>query len=427
MLLQDLIINRGLCPPPIKRRKPMILYILDFSLDDIKPFGQFRTRYEYKKLLNNDYSFINMRTRIGGDIKISEEFSFRITIQDSRIYGNEISDDKVLEGNRFVSNSSLNYQSTDILESFIKFKKDWFGANFGRQRIAYGDERIIGYFDWSNISNSFDGIKLSFKKSDVFGFLLRERSVLEGPVEMPTNIKEKSYLIGNYNSFKYVDLYALYLRDDTKKPFAGVGYDSVYQNRDSLPANIYAIGLRHYYNYKQLFWTIEFIKEFGNAWSDKLDAFAFAIKSGLKFKPFQIFLEYDLATGSDTTDKVNKVRRTFYNFFPTNHIHYGYMDLFSLKNIKAIRSSISFNQNNFKISLDLWKFSLYSIYDWWYNAGGMPFLKTNQENLGYEIDLTMEYKFKNLILLGGYSHFLLNKDISGKNLNWGFLQALINF
>jgi len=417
----------------------MILYILNFSLDQAKFFGQFRTRYEYRKTIYKmnkdsirDYSFINMRVRIGSNIKISDEFSFRFTIQDARIYGNEISDDKPLEGNRYLSTTALNYQSTDLLESFINFKKTFLEVNIGRQRISYGDERIIGYFDWSNVSNSFDGIKINlsnnFLKSDILGFLLRERSVSEGAVESFTNIREKSYLIGNYNNLKnFLDLYVFYLRDDTKKPFAGIGYDSVYQNRDSLPANIYAIGLRNYYSYKFLFWTLEIIKEFGNAWSDKLDAFAFASKIGFKNEKFNIFLEYNIATGSDSVDKTNKVRKTFYNFFPTNHIHYGYMDLFSLKNLKAIRGGILYNQNSFKISLDLWKFSLYSINDWWYNAGGIPFLKTTKENLGYEIDLTLEYNFKSLNILCGYSHFLLDKDISERNLNWGFLQTLINF
>ncbi|MFZ8803132.1 MAG: alginate export family protein [Candidatus Calescibacterium sp.] len=257
-------------------------------------FGHFRTRAEYRN--NRDFSsktpdeimFINSRLRLGTDFKINENLSAEGIIQDARVWGEagrKVSDTAPLEGIRFSATNSLGLESLDFISANItakgKLSEDiTISSKIGRQRLAYGEHRIIGTFDWSNVSNSFDGIKLNTKiknySLDLFGFLLRKNSVQEGPTEIPKGVRQKSFFVGNYNILPVptgsLDIYLLYLRDDVKS-----------NNR---PANIFAVGIRKVGEVKleaiNPFWAFEGVYEFGQAWDKKLRAFAMSARAGTK-------------------------------------------------------------------------------------------------------------------------------------------------
>ena len=434
--------------------------------------GHFRVRGEYRnnKDMNSaqpdEVFFINSRLRVGIGVNVSESVFIKGTIQDSRIFGSTgraVTSTAPLETVNFTATNARGaFETLDLSEAFVLIKRDvgvgLLQLKLGRQRVAYGEHRILGTFDWSNVGNSFDGGKISFRtsereiNSDVFGFILRENAVQEGPVEMPTGLpfflRKRAYLLGIYNSVKVMDgikgdLYFLYLRDEQKQNFAGKGFESVTQGRVPSPADIFAPGGRFEGEIKagDMFspiWAFEGVYEFGQAWSDKLNAFAFSGRVGTKInvqlKP-KIFVEYNIASGTSQEDKQNKVRRTFYNFFPTNHIHYGYADLFSWKNMQGIRGHLSFSAGNFRFLFDYWKFTLFSEYDWWYHAGQAPFLNTElpypSKDAGSEIDLTLKYKSGALGVMAGYSIFLpgeLPKKLGRQDVqHWMFLQVLVKF
>ncbi len=157
-----------------------------------------------------------------------------------------------------------------------------------------------------------------------------------------------------------LDLYLLYLRDNVKI--------------NQKPANILATGIRQLIeeqitNKLTFFETAEFVFEFGNAWDKRLKALALASKAGIRIGIIESFFEIDFATGEQT----DKERKTFYNFFPTNHLHYGYTDLFAWKNMWGIRSNLTLSPTReTKLMIDLWSFQLRSPYDFWYRAGHEP-------------------------------------------------------
>lgn len=157
-----------------------------------------------------------------------------------------------------------------------------------------------------------------------------------------------------------LDLYLLYLRDNVKI--------------NQKPANILATGIRQLIeeqitNKLTFFETAEFVFEFGNAWDKRLKALALASKAGIRIGIIESFFEIDFATGEQT----DKERKTFYNFFPTNHLHYGYTDLFAWKNMWGIRSNLTLSPTReTKLMIDLWSFQLRSPYDFWYRAGHGP-------------------------------------------------------
>jgi hypothetical protein len=62
---------------------------------------------------------------------------------------------------------------------------------------------------------------------------------------------------------------------------------------------------------------------------------------------------------------------------------------------------------NFDVSVDVWKFFLFSEYDNWYHAGQAPLLQEKppypSKDAGTEIDITLSYNWKNLSISCGYS------------------------
>jgi hypothetical protein len=54
----------------------------------------------------------------------------------------------------------------DLRQAYVEFGNapgyPW-GIKIGRQILSYGDERLIGAFDWNNIGRTFDAVKLSYK------------------------------------------------------------------------------------------------------------------------------------------------------------------------------------------------------------------------------------------------------------------------
>ena len=50
-----------------------------------------------------------------------------------------------------------------------------FGLKIGRQELSYGDERLVGTFDWSNYARTFDAAKLTYQEITSGSTLSRRR------------------------------------------------------------------------------------------------------------------------------------------------------------------------------------------------------------------------------------------------------------
>jgi hypothetical protein len=171
-----------------------------------------------------------------------------------------------------------------------------------------------------------------------------------------------------------------------------------------------------------------------------VSAHAIALKAGytvpLAMKP-RIGVEYDRASGdSDPTDDKFE---TFENLFPTNHIHYGYMDYVGWRNMQAMRLSISIKPSaTTGVSLDYHQFSLAEESDNWYAASGAVFRTTPANNtesdLGQEIDLVAHMMVKEKVRIeAGYGRFMpgdyvdVNFPAATDSSDFLYLQAGVSF
>ncbi len=172
-----------------------------------------------------------------------------------------------------------------------------------------------------------------------------------------------------------------------------------------------------------------------------VNAHAHAVRTGYTFdavpmKP-RLGFEFDFASGDNDNNKTNSGTsqgdqgnfNTFDNLFPTNHFHYGYMDLMAWRNM--VNYMIVFDVKPSPVSKLQFNFiwhRLANAKDNWYRAGQAVYAVSNQFNqaasLGQELDIhywhTFKEKFKFEI---GYGHFFTGEyiektltNINGNNL-----------
>ena len=106
-----------------------------------------------------DDSFFQQRFRIGMMIKPADWLKFYVQGQDSIEFGEkrpEIPGASGAEGDDYFNLRQAYVEISD-------YDKSPLGLKIGRQVLSYGDERLVGEFDWNNFSRTFDAVKLTIK------------------------------------------------------------------------------------------------------------------------------------------------------------------------------------------------------------------------------------------------------------------------
>lgn len=366
---------------------------------------QLRARFEYQEnfdfnsSIDDEDGFYLLRTRANIKVKPSEYFEGFLQIQDSRVLESSFSD------------SPARRNDLDLRQFYGEIKpagRDVITIRFGRQELKYGDERLIGAFDWSNVAQSFDVVKFTLNLSSAKFDLFASKHV---KVRMKSldRWEPTDNLLGAYFTFLKIPLHELnlyYFFRDTKY---NVSFgDSVGNGQlDESTAGFLMKGKE----LKGFEYILEGAYQFGNFGNFSINAFAFVIFAGYTL-PFagkvKIAGEWDVASG-DTDPEDNK-RGTFDNLFPTNHLFYGYMDRASLQNLNNMRLHISSKPSDkLYLQADVHILRLFTSKDSLYDAGRKVLrnsLPGANPYVGTELDLLLKYSFNQFVdVLLGYSHF----------------------
>jgi hypothetical protein len=130
---------------------------------------------------------------------------------------------------------------------------------------------------------------------------------------------------------------------------------------------------------------------------------------------------------------------TFENFFPTNHIHMGYMDIQAWKNMMS--PSANFQARPTKNDhVEIWytHLNLANARDNWYRGaqGVYVFSKANntKRHIGSEVDFTWTHMFMDgkLAFQATYGHLFTGSYISenlgtANDQQWAYVQLWMNF
>lgn len=398
-----------------------------FGIEDQTRFEYRDNNFDFNSSISaaTDDSWLLNRARISLQLKPEDWLTLYVQGQDSREIDSKRADiPGVLgaEGDNPFDLRQLYVEIGDAKGSPLSLK-------VGRQVLLYGDQRLIGPLEWSNISRTFDAVKLRYTGKDglwVDAFI--SSVVVIDRFGMDDSDKD-SLLSGLYAhiptlGIQDTELYALYFDDTNRNDhFLTLG-----THWKSMPGKL---GPWDY--------ETEFVVQTGTAGGRDLSAFASYVEAGYTFqqqpwKP-RLSLEYSYASG-DGNAADNK-QGAFQNLFPTNHLHYGLMDAFSWSNSHDIAFHLSAKPTTkLTTSLDFHLFWLADTADTWRRANATtavrPANAAASNYAGSELDVLVTYaSSSHLTLTAGYSHFFagdyLNATGASSDADFVYLMTSIKF
>jgi len=315
----------------------------------------------------------------------------------------------------------------DLQEAYIKLldkRKTGFGALMGRQMLSFGESRLIGSPQWSNVSRTFDTGRLYYRTEK-----MRFEAMMVSPVKVLSdkfNVPDLGERIwGMYDTFSSVwhgasfDAYALRHSQNKIGGWTGAGT----LGTDTFGGRLYG-PLPGKFAY-----SFEGIGQTGHA--GLLDQRAHAMFAGVSHKttllgrPLDLSAEYKLASG---TGHGQTYSSTFDQLSPANHDKFGQEDLFGWRNVRTLKSLETLGITKV-VSLnvmysDEW---LDNAFDSLYNSSGsvISTSKTGSAGtrVGQELDGFITVQHGAHLFGAGFGHFFKGQfiDETTKNINPRYL------
>ena len=387
-----------------------------FDLERLTIGGEVRERYEFRDdadfsaQTNDTLSFVGSRIRLHMGYEVTPDVAIFFQIQDSRLFGSEAS-------------TASNERNLDLHQGYLQVKNlGIWTLTLGRQEMVFGDSRLVGNFGWSNIGRSFDGMRLGYAtaraRTDLWVVTIKKFAntgadpAFAGPTAT-SNRKEQTFF-GLYHTWSgtpdvAIEPYALFLWDTGS---GGSITDPAAQDQRRVTLGLRLAGKAMA---EGIDYTLEGAYQFGGIQSQDISAYAGAVKIGYSFTaglPHRLGIEYDYASGDD--NPTGGDFKTFENLFPTNHIHYGYMDYLGWRNMQDLRLTLAMKPTKASgLSLDYHFFWLAEEADDWYRASGHIFRDTpptgnTETELGQELNVVAYMMLKEKLRLEvGYGHFFV--------------------
>jgi Alginate export len=353
----------------------------------------------------------------------------------------------------------------------------------GRQYVIFGNHSLFGHFDWANTGYSHDGVMFSYstKAWDTYlGWFRNSESDIAqaAPVgSLAGNVAGQN--VGNDGS-RDADMFIFYNQIKSVPGFLIEPFYVLYQNRFSSADNrAQSLGTAKHSNQTRHMignriemrkGNFDFINEtawqFGsmgdnggtnavqNAYGNtkNLTINAWATRNWLGYTHYQsawkprIAGSFDYASG-DGRANCNisaaagncSTANTFENFFPTNHIHMGYMDIQAWKNMMSPAFNLQFRPST-RDHFEIWytHLQLANAKDNWYRGaqGVYVFSKANntKRHVGDELDISWTRMFADgkVAFQATYGHMWTGSYIhenlgTHQDQSWGFVQLWMNF
>jgi hypothetical protein len=293
----------------------------------------------------------------------------------------------------------------------------------GRQELSYGDERLVGAFNWSNVARVFNAAKLIYSPVSwlqLDGFMSR---VVRVERERPNHDSSNDNFFGIVAALKPAAEHVL----DTNFFVRNQRDNSLTSERTGLrgPMKEYTLGQRFRGKKWNFDYGTEYAFQFGSRAHDDIKAWMFHQDVSYTFVKLpwspKLLAEYNHASGD--RNPRDGVVGTFDQLYPTNHDKYGLMDLVGLKNMNNVRLGLSAKPSSrITLGADFHWFFRDARESAWFSASGAVVRAANVRagrQIGEELDLTATIKItKYLNVLIGYSHFFAGPfatDTSGND------------
>ncbi|MDQ6961551.1 MAG: alginate export family protein [Mariprofundaceae bacterium] len=317
------------------------------------------------------------------------------------------------------------FSQADLLQAYLEYQWQDLAVRVGRQQLAYGDQRLLGYLGWKDVARTFDGMKAMYHNDglsiDAFAVHPADIGAMTPTTLAPQGQSlvtwEDRSLMGFYSTYKFAKKTGVdaYFMNWSHSQQATVG--------KGRSVNTY--GLRGFAVWNAIDVTAEAALQSGD-WvtNTRQSASAFAVKAGYTFDAWntRLGIEYDFSPGDDKTTA--GTHKNFVFPFHTNHAHYGEMDRFSWANMKDLRFSVKTSPTKgLTMMVNAHLLSLDKAQGDWLNVVGAGVLSAGaptytQTKAGTEVDVKVIYKVaavQGLKLIGQYGVFNPGAAVSERN------------
>ena len=311
------------------------------------------------------------------------------------------------------------YVAPDMLDTYnlrqayleYHFKPESVPVSFfaGRQELKFGDQRLVGISDWTNVSRTFDGFDARIGDKDRIDIF--SASVV--------NIHPYSFDMHS-GGLNFHGAYASinnWLPRTTISPFVFLRAKRYVVSQQGIggteteftPGVSFSNNAPHSIDY-----TVEGVLQRGSYSNDVIHAGAGYAKLGYiaRFIPWSPRLqgEYDYATGNPHTnpDRIS----TFDQLYPSSHDVFGLVDIFGWQNIKQSRINLSLKpREHLTLLIQQGFLREASTKDGVYNSVGAEFIKPptggfTNNYIGHEFDASLKYVFHEYVVVNaGVGHF----------------------
>jgi hypothetical protein len=378
-----------------------------------------------------DVAAAMLRTRVGMTYRPSSWLKVSGMMQDSRtpFYGPN-------------SPNSVRDQA-DLHEAYLELfpdAKSGFTFRAGRMMLNYGDGRLIGTPQWSNISRTYDHARAAYIAGGTkFEFLFAS------PVKIRLDAFNKpvlgEHVYGIYNVFSglwnqgTMDTYILLHNQNRIGGFTG---GSTKLGTDRLETNTYG-GRLVAPLHRGLKLTLEGALQNGHTGPALHRAGAGVATIARHWmavgRPLDVSAEYKFASGTRNPAEASR-ESTFDQIFPANHDKFGHEDLFGWRNLHNVRSLSSYGITkaftaNFMFD-SIW---LASARDSLYSGSGKSIVRSASgsagRHVGEEADLFFTYKYNRFLFGAGAGYMIkgefIMKTTPGVNPMYSYLFSTYAF
>jgi hypothetical protein len=374
---------------------------------------------------NADDLYMLTRVRLGMKIQPTPWLKFMVQGQDAHVFWKN------------QHPAAPPYQDTfDLRQGYVEIgdtEKMTFGFRAGRQELAYGDERLVGNSNWTNVARSFDGFRGTFRHDGV------RLDVFAASVVKIIDLQFNKYVPG-------ANIYGLYggfeklIPKSTVEPYFFWRRSSGVTTETGRPGilNFGTLGLRWVGKLPDGFdYATEMAKQMGSLGTDTVRAWAGHWVLGYtvpraRFTP-RFFAEFNYATGDH--NPTDGHRGTFDQLYATAHDKYGMADQVGWKNIEHLRGAVEFKlRANWQATVKHNAWWLADSHDALYNSSSNVVARVSSgaagRYVGQEIDLQTSYTFPHKVQLGGgFGHiypgtFLLHAT---PGISYNFPYAMVTY
>ena len=347
----------------------------------VAPYVEWRERLDqtqnptFSSAAQKNGSNLYTRVRVGSDFIIAPKVTGRFEYQ----YAHNIFWNDNLNGSRDASDVSLGYLSYATP----------FGATLtaGRQKVDWGNQRLIGSADWTNLGRSFDGARLQYAKLDIFA----------ASIGVDTT-KTPETRVGGVSCLNRLGTTQIVIKHDRTV-------------NGSIDIQTLDHSLTTTFNRFKI--DAEGAIQTGRNQGTDQKSWAYHVGATTDFVfGTTLGVEYNAASGGGDANTT----RTFDNLYPSNHDQYGLSDLTGWKNINDFAVKLERKTpKGLSLKAEYHNLSLRDASDAWYNAAGginagengnlVDPTGASGRNLGQEFDLSASLGVGPGTLSAGFSYF----------------------